>query len=228
MGGASSKPAQNAVRKFPTRAPGSATPSSLTAVRNAAPESTTPPAPSPASRAQAQAVPPKSTTQLAPRPSVTKNESAGRPSPSSKQDSYSANPDKTPSDYPSTAFASRLKQMGAVQPNPTYSPSSIASPLVDASGISQSISGPMFPSAKNNPTLGALENRRRLEEQAKREMEDWGKSTHQGKEFLDIGTIKKIFVLSEQGESDQAIEKQLGLKKGVVAKLGRDFLSIAS
>lgn len=153
---------------------------------------------------------------------------AGRPSPSSKQDSYSANPDKTPSDYPSTAFASRLKQMGAVQPNPTYSPSSIASPLVDASGISQSISGPLFPSAKNNPTLGALENRRRLEEQAKREMEDWGKSTHQGKELLDIGTIKKIFVLSEQGESDQAIEKQLGLKKGVVAKLGRDFLSIAS
>ncbi|KAK0668232.1 hypothetical protein QBC41DRAFT_124025 [Cercophora samala] len=228
MGGASSKPAQNAVRKFPTRAPGSVTPSALTAARKPAPESAPPSAPSPASRAQAQAQPPKSTTQSAPRPSVTKNESARRPPPTPKQDSYSVNPEKIPSDYPTTDFASRLQQMGVVQPNPTYSPSSIASPLVDASGISQSISGPMFPSARNNPTLGALENRRRLEAQAKSEMEDWGKSTHQGKELLDIGTIKKIFVLSEQGESEQAIEKQLGLKKGVVSKLGRDFLSIAS
>ncbi|KAK4174281.1 hypothetical protein QBC36DRAFT_333972 [Triangularia setosa] len=228
MGGASSKPAQNAVRKFPTRAPGSATPSALTAARKPVPESAPAPVPSPASRAQAQAQTPASTIESAPRPSVTKNESARRPSQTPKQDSYSVNPEKTPSDYPTTDFASRLKQMGVVQPNPTYSPSSIASPLVDASGISQSISGPMFPSAKNNPTLGALEARRRLEQKAKLEMEDWGKSSYQGKELLDIGTIKKIFVLRDQGESEQVIEKRLGLKKGVVARLGRDYLSIAS
>ncbi|KAK4194019.1 hypothetical protein QBC40DRAFT_270416 [Triangularia verruculosa] len=226
MGGASSKPAQNAVRKFPTRAPGTATPSALKAARTPAPEPA--PAPSPASQAQAQVRAPPVTPQSAPRPSVTKNESARRPSLTPKQDSYSVNPEKTLSDYPTTDFASRLKQMGVAQPNPTYSPSSTASPLVDASGISQSISGPLFPSAKNNPTLGALEARRRLEEKAKVEMEDWGKSSHQGKEFLDIGTIKKIFVLRDQGESEHVIEERLGLKKGVVGRLGRDYLSIAS
>ncbi|KAK0747912.1 hypothetical protein B0T21DRAFT_343631 [Apiosordaria backusii] len=220
MGGAvsTSNPAQNVVRKFPTRTP----PSAIKAARKPAPT------PSPASRAQAQAQTPASAAQPAPQPAVTRNESAPRPSPSQKQDSYSANPEKTPSDYPTSDFASRLKQMGIAQPNPTYSPSSIASPLVDASGISQSISGPRFPSAKNNPTLGALEARRRLEEKAKAEMEDWGKSSHQGKELLDIGTIKKIFVLRDKGESEQVIEEKLGLKKGVVARLGRDFLSIAS
>jgi hypothetical protein len=120
----------------------------------------------------------------------------------------------------SPEFANRLHQMGIVQPNPTFSPSSIASPLPDASGIRQSLSTPRFPSSSNNATLGVLEIRRQLEARARQELDNMGKSTDKGKEFLDIGTIKKILVLRQEGVSATDTEARLGLKPGVVARLG--------
>jgi hypothetical protein len=117
-------------------------------------------------------------------------------------------------------FADRLRKMGIAQPNPTFSPSSIASPFPDASGIKQSFSTPQFPSSSSNATLGVLEVRRRLEAQAKRELENMGKSTDKGREFLDIGTVKQILVLRQGGASSTDIEARLRLKPGVVARLG--------
>ncbi|AEO70186.1 uncharacterized protein THITE_2121256 [Thermothielavioides terrestris NRRL 8126] len=110
--------------------------------------------------------------------------------------------------------------MGIVQPNPTYSPSSIASPFQDASGISQSLSTPRFPSSSSNATLGVLEVRRRLEARAKDELENVGKSTDTGREFLDISTVKQILLRRQRGESATEIEARLNLKPGVVARLG--------
>ncbi|KAK4157774.1 hypothetical protein C8A00DRAFT_11425 [Chaetomidium leptoderma] len=120
----------------------------------------------------------------------------------------------------SADFAGRLQKMGIVQPNPTYSPSSIASPFSDASGIEQSLSTPRFPSASKNATLGALEVRRQLEARARGELENMGKSTDKGREFLDIGTVKQILVLRQGGASATDIETRLRLKPGVVARLG--------
>ena len=116
-------------------------------------------------------------------------------------------------------FAGRLRKMGIVQPNPTYSPSSIASPFPDAYGIKQSLSSPQFPSASSNATLGVLEVRRRLEARAKSELDNMGKSTDKGREFLDIGTVKQILVLRQGGVSATDIEARLRLKPGIVAKL---------
>lgn len=130
----------------------------------------------------------------------------------------SVDPDRP--EFISPDFADRLRQMGIVQPNPTFSPSSIATPVSDASGINQSISTPRYPSARSNTTLGVLEVRRRLEARAKHELENMGKSTDKGKEFLDIGTVKQILVLRQRGESALAIEARLGLRPGVVARLG--------
>lgn len=110
--------------------------------------------------------------------------------------------------------------MGIVQPNPTYSPSSIASPVSDASGIQQSISTPRFPSASRNATLGVLEARRRLEAEAKEELENTGRSTDKGREFLDVATVKQILVLRERGVPASDIEARLRLKSGIVARLG--------
>ncbi len=110
--------------------------------------------------------------------------------------------------------------MGIAQPNPTYSPSSIASHFPDASGIKQSFSAPQFPSSSSNATLGVLEARRRLEAQAKGELDNMGKSTDKGRELLDIGTIKQILVLRQGGASAADIEARLRLKPGVVARLG--------
>ncbi|KXX77552.1 hypothetical protein MMYC01_207022 [Madurella mycetomatis] len=120
----------------------------------------------------------------------------------------------------SADFADRLRKMGIVQPNPTFSPSSIASPFPDASGIKQPLSSPRFPSASNNATLGVLEARRRLEEQAKNELDNRGKSTDRGREFLDIATVKQILVLRQRGESASDIEARLSLRPGIVARLG--------
>lgn len=110
--------------------------------------------------------------------------------------------------------------MGIVEPNPTFSPSSIASPSLDASGISQSISAPRFPSSSSNATLGVLEVRRRLEARAKDELENMGRSTDKGREFLDIVTVKQILLRRQRGEPASEIEAHLGLKPGLVARLG--------
>jgi hypothetical protein len=123
------------------------------------------------------------------------------------------------------AFADRLRKMGAVQPNPFYSPSSTAGPRhgsPDAGGDPQhsSAPAPSYPSARDNATLGVLEARRRLQERADAEMESMGRSTDKGRELLDVGTIRRVLLLRRQGRSDAEIEARFHLRPGVVRKLG--------
>ncbi|KAK4242697.1 hypothetical protein C8A03DRAFT_29127 [Achaetomium macrosporum] len=198
MGASGSKAAQKTVRKFPSRAPGSSP------ATNPAARTTQRPAPAPSADAQ-----PRSRPQA----SYTKDDAI-------RADSM----DPGRPDFIGPEYAERLRQMGIAQPNPTYSPSSIASPFPDASGIKQSLATPRFPSSANNATLGVLEARRRLEARAKHELENTGKSTDQGREFLDIGTVKQILVLRQRGESASNIESRLGLKPGIVARLGPEGL----
>lgn len=80
---------------------------------------------------------------------------------------------------------------------------------------------PQFPAASNNATLGALEARRQLEQRAQQEFDMMGKPDYQGREFLDIMTIRNILVMRQRGESPSDIETRLRLKPGVVARLGR-------
>lgn len=110
--------------------------------------------------------------------------------------------------------------MGIVQPNPTFSPSSIASPFPNIPPAS-SVSAPQFAPASQNTTLNVLEARRRLQVQANKEFEEMGRTGNRNKELLDIGTIKDILILRQQGTSVGEIESRLGLKHGVVARLGR-------
>jgi hypothetical protein len=128
--------------------------------------------------------------------------------------------DPEQSEFISPDFADRLRKMGVVQPNPTFSPSSIASPVPDASGVKQSLPKSRFPSVPNNATLGVLEARHRLETQAKQELANTGKSTDKGREFLDIATVKQILVLRQSGRSSADIEQRLRLKPGTAARLG--------
>ncbi|KAK0734191.1 hypothetical protein B0T26DRAFT_631020 [Lasiosphaeria miniovina] len=120
--------------------------------------------------------------------------------------------------------------MGVAEPNPTYSPSSIATPAPDPSAFRQrdhghAPSAPRFAPAAGNATLGVLEARQRLEELAEREFADMGRSGgDQGKEFLDVATIRDALVLRQRGTPAAEIEKRLRLKQGVVARLGRPGL----
>jgi hypothetical protein len=119
---------------------------------------------------------------------------------------------------PDAGFAERLKQMGIAQPNPTYSPSSTAFPRPDEP--TAQVPGPSYPSSTNNTTLGVLEARRHLQQQADREFELRGKASSSGREFLDAGLIRKILILRQQGTPAADIESQFKLKKGVVNRLG--------
>lgn len=48
-----------------------------------------------------------------------------------------------------------------------------------------------------------------------------GRSGQAGKAFLDIITLRQAVGLRESGVAQGEIEKRLGLKEGVIGKLGR-------
>jgi hypothetical protein len=113
------------------------------------------------------------------------------------------------------AFAARLKEMGVAQPNPIISHSSRAPMFPSASPA-----GSKFPNTPRNNTLVVLDSRRRLQAQADEELNNMGKPNSKGREFLDMSIIQKIISLRQKGEEAAAIEARLGLKPGVVARLG--------
>ncbi|UQC88856.1 choline transporter [Colletotrichum lupini] len=201
MGSSSSKAAQGAARKFPTRAPGAVPPPS-TAARAA-------PAAPPTQPAQAQSRAKTATLKPEDLTSAT----------------TTTNPEVT------AEFSSRLRQMGIVQPNPTFSSTSTASagpgpvagsrpgPSPHADLIQNP--GPLFPSTSRNATLGTLEARRRLQQKADAEFDGLGRSSSGGREFLDLKTIIQMHLMRERGHSPAEIEARLDLKAGVVARLGR-------
>ena len=112
--------------------------------------------------------------------------------------------------------------MGIADPNTIYSKTSIANPTRGAEVIPnpQDFSAPQFPAAGNNVTLGVLEARRQLEQQAAEEFDKTGRTGYEGREFLDIATIRKMLLMRQRGESPANIETRLRLKPGVVSRLG--------
>ncbi|KAF6837969.1 hypothetical protein CMUS01_04862 [Colletotrichum musicola] len=185
MGSSSSKAAQGAARKFPTRAPGAA-PTSAAAAAAAAARTE-----QPRSRPQAKASTSKTEDILA---------------------------DSISPDHPTAAFSSRLQQMGVVQPNPTFSPTSIAGSLHDTNIQSP---GPLFPSTSRNATLVTLEARRTLQQRADEEFEGLGRADSRGREFLDLHTIVQIHRMRDSGHPPEQIAQRLNLKEGVIERLGR-------
>lgn len=127
-----------------------------------------------------------------------------------------------PADSLQPGLAERLRQIGVVQPNPTYSPSSTASPTTTTSSQSLQEHGgaPVFPSPSNNAVLSALEARERLSREAEEEFESLGLSGGQGRRFLTSGMIRDVLVMRERGASDGEIENRFNLRRGVVRRLG--------
>lgn len=130
----------------------------------------------------------------------------------------------SPGDSLQPGLAERLRQIGVVQPNPMYSPSSTASPTTTSSSqpatTHEHSGGPVFPSPSNNAVLSALEARERLAREAEEEFESLGLSGGQGKRFLTSGMIRDVLVMRERGASDGEIENRFNLRRGVVRRLG--------
>lgn len=116
-------------------------------------------------------------------------------------------------------LAERLREIGVVQPNPTYSPSSTASPMPSSVQQPQG-GGPVYPSPSSNPVLAALEARERLQREAEEEFETLGLSNSQGRRFLQASMLRDVLVMRERGASEAEIEDRFHLKKGVLKTLG--------
>lgn len=114
-------------------------------------------------------------------------------------------------------FARSLRSLGPVQPNPTMSPTSAFNPADPASTSKQ----PVGPDPRNNPALAVLDARAKLQDQAEREFLEAGRQGHEGRQFLDVYTIRQMLVMrDERGSQAGSIEKALGLRQGAVQRLG--------
>jgi hypothetical protein len=119
-------------------------------------------------------------------------------------------------------FSQRLQQMGVVQPNPTYSPSSTASSQgatrVDL-GTKDALKHQNV-SAKANPTLTALQARQRLQQQAESEFELMGSANSKGRQLIDMRTLVEALSLLDRGMPQTDVEKKLRLAEGLLNHLG--------
>ncbi|KAJ4362174.1 hypothetical protein N0V95_001522 [Ascochyta clinopodiicola] len=122
------------------------------------------------------------------------------------------------------AFASRLNSLGAVQPNPHYSPTSRSQfdPQPQSQRPSHELLGDMmqappqsaFPDARNNPVLRVLEARQRIADEAEQEMSQVGRRGFEGRKYVDAGVVQLALMRLARGEPAQRIEKGLGIQKG--------------
>lgn len=130
------------------------------------------------------------------------------------------------------AFASRLSSLGAVQPNPHYSPTSTSQfdpqRRDDYNLFPEMMQTPpssAFPDPRNNPVLRVLEARQRIADEAEDELKDVGRRGFTGRKYADAGLIQLALKRRAKGEPDSRIEEALGFKKGRLSVLGKRTVS---
>lgn len=117
-------------------------------------------------------------------------------------------------------FARNLRSVGPVQPNPTLSPSSAFPQPANPNNPAQA-PRPAGPDPRTNPAIMVLDARSRLQQQADLEFQQAGRRGHEGRQFLDVYMIRDMLVQrDEKGKSAAEIERSMGLRKGVVDRLG--------
>lgn len=140
--------------------------------------------------------------------------------------------DASDPDFTPAGFASRLQKMGIVDPNPTYSHSSRAGdaynpPSSSSSnhlgGMPSSAAGPIFPSSRANPTLTALDARRRIQERADADTEHFQQVGLRGarRRYVDMRTLADALQLLDKGVPAREVESKMGMEEGLLNRLGR-------
>ncbi|KAL8995186.1 MAG: hypothetical protein Q9169_005045, partial [Polycauliona sp. 2 TL-2023] len=204
MGASSSKAARSAAsssarRKYPSRTPESN------------PTTNTSSAPQP---------PPAAAQSTAPGPTVHPQSQAS----GSRDDSINI-------DSSDPHFAQSLRSLGPVQPSSTLSNSSTFSPAPSSNSnspqTSSSLSTPtssqqpqIFPSHHLNPALQVLSRRTALANEAEAEFSRL-RGGGEGRRFMDVVTIREVLAMRDKrGMGAGEIEGRLGLRRGVVGRLG--------
>ncbi|CAI7648890.1 unnamed protein product [Penicillium palitans] len=207
MGSAASKPVKSAAgaasrRQYPKQpAPPPRGPRKAPKETKAA----SAPSPTPTSKSKPQASPSTPRAPTAPSQGPTYH---------SKEQASSVKSDAIDMDGRDPDFAASLRSIGPVNPSPTFSNSS----TFNRPGSMQTV----FPHA-SNPALLVVTARQRLMEAAEKEAEHFGHAGHPGRTFLDALTIQQVLTMRDkQGMRRGDIERFLGLKKGVLERLGKD------
>ncbi|CAN9174333.1 unnamed protein product [Alternaria alternata] len=172
---------------------------------------------------------PTSTTQRAPAPSAPAQAPTRGPTVHPEVKATGEKTEAVLQDARDPAFASRLSSLGAVQPNPHYSPSSQSqfdprrntSPNLPSDTMMQSLPQSAFPDPRNNPVLRVLEARQKIADQAEDELRDVGRRGFQGRTYVDAGVITLAMMRQAKGEPDSRIEDALGIKRGRLSVLGK-------
>lgn len=59
-----------------------------------------------------------------------------------------------------------------------------------------------------------------MQDEAERELENFGKREFEGRKFLDAGSIRDALTLRDAGVESEEIERRIGMKRGSLQKLG--------
>ncbi|OAF60741.1 hypothetical protein VC83_03310 [Pseudogymnoascus destructans] len=144
-------------------------------------------------------------------------------------------PDFSP---PTSAFAQRLRTLGAVKPMPTHSPSAMTAqpPTNYPTSTSSSSSTSSFPQttaaaanspAPTNPSLLIFHSRTRLAREAEAEFEA---ATRGGigapRKFLDAGGVRAVVEMVGKGRGGE-VEGEMGVDPVVVWALGRGVVGVS-
>ncbi|RCI11897.1 hypothetical protein L249_4202 [Ophiocordyceps polyrhachis-furcata BCC 54312] len=106
-----------------------------------------------------------------------------------------------------TEFATRLRDIGIAQPV------SISISRLEAATLRP-------PSSRDNATLSVLKARQAAQLRANDESGDVGLVQVRGRQFVHLGFILDALQMRSGGTSNSIIEERLGLRTGIMAKLG--------
>jgi hypothetical protein len=77
------------------------------------------------------------------------------------------------------------------------------------------------PDPRKNPAIAVLHARAALQAKAEKEERAGRGPGAKGREFLDVWEMRQVLTMRDlQGKDAKEIERKLGLKEGVVARLG--------
>ncbi|KAL8422377.1 hypothetical protein RB596_002923 [Gaeumannomyces avenae] len=154
--------------------------------------------------------PPSAATSKPPPPTSNRRSPTQSRAPGVKDEAIRLDSmDPSPPTSGAGSLAERLRQIGAVRPNPTLSHSSTAN------------NGPASaPLPARNTTLSALDARRALQRKADREAAEAGRAGFPGRELAGVAALRDVLVMRAHGVAAAEIEARLGLRPGTVARLG--------
>ncbi|KAE8446030.1 hypothetical protein EG329_012669 [Mollisiaceae sp. DMI_Dod_QoI] len=103
-----------------------------------------------------------------------------------------------------------------------FPPSPSTSASNSAPSPTTTSSDPSAQPIRQNAAVSLLTARYRLAEEAEAEFAGLGKKSSSGRRFLDVQTLRQVLVLRGEGMREEEIEGRLGLRGGVVGRLGRE------